>query len=139
MPFTPYLSFDGDCADAFDFYKSVFGGEFTYRSTFADAPPDMGVSDEDKDKIMHVSLMVDDAVLMGSDVPKSVGERPTPANSISVTFTPKSKAEADAIFTRLAGDGGQETMPMQDTFWGAYFGMCKDKYGVSWMLDFTKE
>lgn len=135
MPFTPYLSFDGDCADAFDFYKSVFGGEFAVRSTFADAPPDMGVAEGDKSKIMHVSLMVGDDVLMGSDVIKGMGgETPTPANSISVSYTPKSKADADAIYARLA-DGGSETMPMQDAFWGAYFGMCKDRYGVNWMLN----
>ena len=138
MGFSPYLTFNGDCAEAFDFYQSVFGGEFLARQTFGDGPPDMGVSDADKDKIMHVTLAAQGAVLMGSDTVDGHGERATPTNAVSISVAPKSKAEADAMFARLSSDGGAEIMPMQDQFWGAYFGMCRDRFGFTWMLNVDK-
>ena len=136
MSLSPYLTFNGDCAEAFDFYRSVFGGEFAARMTFGDGPPDMGVSEADKDKIMHVSLPIGGSVLMGSDTAEGYGLPHTPGNNFSISYAPESKAVADKIFAALK-DGGVETMAMQDTFWNAYFGMCTDKFGIQWMINVT--
>lgn len=135
MSLSPYLYFDGVCAEAFEFYKSVFGGEFAALMTFADGPPGMGVPDAEKGRIMHVSLPVGGTVLMGSDTVSSFGEPAKPANSFAISYAPKTKAEADKIFAALKSDGGGEAMAMQDVFWGAYFGMCKDRFGVHWMVN----
>jgi PhnB protein len=134
MGFSPYLTFNGDCAEAFDFYKSVFGGEFIARQTFADGPSEMGVPDAEKERIMHVSLSAQGAVLMGSDTVTGQGEPATPTNAVSISVSPKTKEDADAIYAKLS-EGGVMIMAMQDQFWGAYFGMCKDRYGFTWMLN----
>ncbi len=134
MSLSPYLTFDGNCGEAFEFYKSVFGGEFTVRQTFGDGPPEMGVSDEDKNKVMHVSLPIGDSVLMGSDTAGGYGLAYAPGNNFSISYAPTTKADADRIFTMLK-EGGTETMAMQDTFWNAYFGMCTDKFGIQWMVN----
>ncbi len=134
MKLNTYLYFDGQCAEAFDFYKSVFGGEFAIIQTFGDGPPGMGVPDAEKSRIMHVSLPVGDDVLMGSDTMSTYGEPAKPGNSFAVSVAPDTKEEADRIFPLLA-DGGGVAMPLANTFWGAYFGMCKDKFGVHWMVD----
>jgi len=133
MSLSIYLFFDGDCAEAFDYYQSVFNGEIMMRSTFADAPPDMKVSESDKDKIMHISLRIGDSVLMGSDGGGGFGEKPAPGSNFAISYSPKTKAEADRIFSKLTADG-QVTMALQETFWGAYFGQGKDKFGVGWMV-----
>lgn len=133
MAFVPYLTFGGDCAEAFDFYKSVFGGDYEMRSTFAEGPEDMNVRDEDKSKIMHVTLMVDGAPLMGSDTTSDHGGPVDKGNNISISYAPKNRESADEIFGKLSA-GGHTIMPMHDAFWGAYFGMCTDKFGVNWML-----
>ncbi len=134
MTLSTYLYFDGDCADAFDFYRSVFGGEFMLRKTFADGPPEMNVPDAEKGRIMHVSLPVGESVLMGSDTVSTHGEPAKPGNSFAISYSPKTKDDADKAFAALKA-GGAETMPMQETFWGSYFGMCKDKFGVNWMVN----
>lgn len=135
MTLSTYLYFDGQCAEAFEFYKSVFGGDFAALMTFADGPPDFEYDDADKNKVMHVTLPVGDAVLMGSDVAKGYGEPPTPSNSFAISYTAKSTDDADRIFSALA-EGGAVTMPMDKMFWGDYFGMCKDKFSVHWMVSF---
>ena len=134
MTLSTYLTFDGKCGPAFDFYKSVFSGDFAVRSTFADAPPDMNVKDTDRDRIMHVSLPIGDSVLMGSDTTSEHGGPVTMGNNFSVSFSPKTKEEADRVFGKLA-EGGSVTMKLQNTFWGAYFGMCTDKFGIQWMVN----
>ncbi len=134
MSLSPYLYFDGHCRDAFEFYQSIFGGDFIVMQTFADGPPEMGVPDGEKGKIMHVSLPVGDAVLMGSDTVSIFGEPAKPGNSFAISYRPETKAEADAVFPKLA-EGGGVAMELQDTFWGSYFGMCKDKFGVHWMVN----
>lgn len=135
MSLNPYLTFDGNCGEAFDFYKSVFGGDFAMRSTFADGPPEMGVKEEEQDRIMHVSLPVGDSMLMGSDTASGHGGPFIEGTNFSITYNPKSKEDADAIFGKLK-NGGDEIMGMQETFWGAYFGMCKDRFGIQWMVNF---
>ncbi len=130
-----YLNFDGNCADAFDFYKSVFGGAFMMKQTFAEGPPGMEIKPSEKTRILHVALPVGDAVLMGSDTMSGQGEPFKQGNNFAITYSPADKKDADAKFAALA-KGGAAIMPMQDMFWGAYFGMAKDRYGVNWMVNF---
>ncbi len=134
MSLNTYLTFDGNCGEAFDYYKSVFGGGYMMRSTFAEGPPDMGVGDEYKDRIMHVSLQIGDSVLMGSDTAGGASGPFVQGTNFSISYTPSSKADADEKFAKLSS-GGMEIMAMQDAFWGSYFGMCVDKFGVRWMLN----
>lgn len=133
MSLNTYLFFDGNCAQAFDFYKSVFGGEFMMRSTFDEAPSELEFAESEKDKIMHVSLPVGESVLMGSDMADGFGEKTAPGG-FAISYRPDSKEDADRIFALLT-DGGSVVMPMQDTFWGSYFGQGADKFGVRWMVN----
>ena len=135
MSLNTYLTFDGNCEEAFEFYKSVFGGEFIVLQRFSDGPPEMkGVGDDEKNRIMHVSLPVGASVLMGSDTAGGHAETYKRGNNFSISYSPGSRAEADAAFAKL-NSGGVETMSMQETFWGAYFGMCTDRFGVQWMIN----
>lgn len=135
MSFTVYLTFNGDCEKAFDFYRSVFGGEFAVKQRFSDGPPEMAaVAKGEENRIMHVTLRVGDALLQGSDTVQGHAGSYVRGNNFSISFTPSSRAEADAVFEKLK-DGGKETMPMQETFWGSYFGMCTDRFGVQWMIN----
>ena len=135
-----YLTFDGNCLEAFEFYRSVFGGEFGYVGRFSEMPPDPAnpLSESDKNKIMHISLPVSkETALMGSDKFGSHGPQLVTGNNFSISVNPGSREEADRIFNGLA-KGGQVTMPMADQFWDAYFGMCIDKYGINWMVNHEK-
>lgn len=135
MILNPYLTFPRNCEEAFNYYKTVFGGDFAYLGRFGDMPPqeDFQVPEEDRNLIMHVSLPLgENQVLMGSDQGDKRGEL-TMGDNVSLSVTAESKERAQEIFAKLA-DGGQITMPLQDTFWGDYFGMCTDKFGVHWML-----
>jgi len=127
-----YLNFSGSCREAFEFYQSVFGGEFAALQTFADAPPEAGMPPEVADQIMHISLPMTDGVLMGSDV-TSPGELVT-GNNFSVSVRADSREEADRVFASLS-TGGQVEMEMQETFWGSYFGSCRDRFNINWMID----
>lgn len=133
-----YLNFNGNCEEAFEFYRSVFGGEFTYLGRFGDMPPDeqKQTSNADKNKIMHVSLPIGSSVIMGSDTGEAWAPSFVLGNNFSVSVTAESKQEADNIFNGLSR-GGMITMPMADTFWGDYFGMCTDAFGVNWMISFN--
>lgn len=136
-----YLTFNGNCEEAFNFYKSVFGGEFSYVGRFGDMPAESGhkMPAEDANKIMHISLPVGgDTVLMGSDTGGEWAPHFSIGNNFSISINTDSKANADKYFNGLSA-GGEVTMPMQDTFWGDYFGMWKDKFGVSWMVSFNEK
>lgn len=133
MHLNTYLTFPRNCRQAFEFYRSVFGGEFTYLQTFGQAPPGTEMPEAERDLIMHVSLPIGSGVLMGSDI-SSFGPPLTTGNNFSLSIAPDNKEEADALFAKLS-DGGQVTMPMQDQFWGDYFGSCTDKFGVNWMIN----
>ena len=135
IPLVTYLHFNGNCREAFDFYRSVFGGEYLMVSTFADGPPDMGVPESDHDKIMHASLSIGDGELMGSDMPSDFGPSPVAGNNFSLSYSPRSREEADEMFAKIS-EGGTVTMPMEEMFWGAYFGSCRDKFGINWQLDY---
>ncbi len=133
-----YLSFNGNCKEAFDFYKSVFGGDFPYVGTFGEMPPQDGMemSDEDKDKIMHISLPISkETVIMGSDTGGEWASSFVKGTNCSLSINTDSKEEADKLFNGLAA-GGQVTMPLSETFWGAYFGMFTDKFGIHWMVNY---
>jgi len=137
----PYLTFNGNCEEAFEFYKSVFGGEFTFLGRFSEMPesPDYTVSEEDKNKIMHVSLPIDgDYILMGSDAGGDWAPNTVVGNNFSLSLTVASKEEADKLHSQLS-EAGTITMPMGDTFWGDYFGMCVDKFGISWMISYNAQ
>lgn len=128
-----YLVFDGQCGAAFDFYRAVFGGAFSARQTFADAPPSEHMPPDAADRVMHVSLPVGESVLMGSDTPGPHEPVGAPAG-FAIAYAPASRADADETFAKLA-EGGVIQMPLAETFWGAYFGMCVDKFGVTWMVN----
>ena len=134
MTLNTYLFFDGHCAEAFEHYCRVFGGDFTARMTYGESPEEAKVDAGEQGKIMHVSLPIGGSVLMGSDVAKGHGEPPRPSNAFAVSYSATSREDADAKFTALQEGGGSAAMPMADTFWGAYFGMLKDRFGVHWMV-----
>ena len=132
-----YLTFNGNCREAFEFYSKVFNKEFTNISTFGEMPSQEGfeIPESEKDKIMHVSLpFSSETALMGSDTGGHSGNV-TIGNNFSVSVRPENKAEADRIFHALSQDGNV-VMQMTDTFWNAYFGMVTDKFGINWMINF---
>lgn len=132
----PYINFDGNCGDAFDFYKSAFGGEFVAKQKFGDVPG-MDAPPEMKERVMHVALPIGKtALLMGSDWSPQFGPM-VRGNAFAVTVNTEDKGEADKLFNALSV-GGEVTMPMSDAFWGAYFGMFTDKFGISWMVNCEK-
>ena len=134
----PYLTLDGTCEEAFNFYKSVFGGEFTYLSKFGEMPPQEGMpplSDEVKNRILHISLRISpDTILMGSDFIPGTHQQII-GNNISISIDTKSQVEAGQIFNGLAAKA-KITMPLEETFWGAYFGMLTDDFGINWMVNY---
>jgi PhnB protein len=138
----PYLTFEGNCEAAFTFYKSVFGGEFPYIGKFKDMPPMEGcseMSEADKEKIMHVSLPISsETILMGSDHSESFGHKTVIGNNFAISINTDNVEEADKLFSGLSA-GGKITMPMNKSFWGAYFGMLTDKFGIQWMINFDEK
>lgn len=134
----PYLMFNGTCEEAFLFYKSVFGGEFPYIGKFKDAPAEEGevLSEEALNRIMHVSLPIGNTILMGSDTHPRYGDVGF-GDNFSISINTESTEEADRIFNGLSA-GGKIEMPLNKTFWGAYFGMFKDKFGINWMVNFDE-
>ena len=137
MSLNPYLFFDGNCREAFEFYRSVFGGDFSVIQTFGDGPPDMGVPEAERDRIMHVSLPIGSAVLMGSDSCSAFGAPPAAGDNFAISLTGGSREHCDAVFAALSA-GGAVRMPMQETFWGAYFGNWTDRFGIAWMISFEQ-
>lgn len=134
----PYLNFPGNTEEAFNFYKSIFGGEFTSLQRFKDTPEADRVPEHEKDKIMHVALPIGKGnVLMGTDALESMGHKLTIGNNFHLNISPGTKEEAERLFNELS-DGGKVEVPLQDMFWGSYFGMVKDRFGVQWMVNYDK-
>jgi PhnB protein len=134
----PYLNFKGNCEEAFKFYQSVFGGEFPYVGRYKDMPPTEGkdMKDIDGELVMHISLPIGkDSVLMGSDIGGEWAKNVVEGNNIQLSINTDSEEEAKRVFNGLSA-GGKITMPMEKTFWGAYFGMFIDKFGISWMVNY---
>ncbi len=130
----PHIGFDGKAEEAFNFYRGVFGGDLAI-SKWKENPGCDQWSEKDKNLVMHASLSKGQLTLMGNDVPKAMGEKVTEGNNFTVTVLPDSRAEADHTFSALS-DGGTSRMPMQDMFWGDYFGALTDKFGVQWMINY---
>ncbi|HAH57755.1 MAG: VOC family protein [Lentimicrobiaceae bacterium] len=139
MKVNPYLNFDGQAEEAFNFYKSVFGGEFSGIMKMKEAPGTENLSEEEQNRVMHVSLPIgNDIVLMASDILPSMGHKLVKGNNNYISLHPGSKEEADRLFKGLSADGDIE-MPMEDQFWGDYFGSFTDKFGICWMINFNPE
>ena len=134
-----YLNFPRNTEEAFNFYKSVFGGEFFGRPMrFGDIPSTEGmppVAEEDKNLIMHIELpIVGGHMLMGTDAPESFGFNVNFGNNVHINLQPDTREETKRLFDALS-DGGKVTMELQDMFWGDYYGSCTDKFGVQWMFN----
>lgn len=137
-----YLNFPRNTEEAFNFYRSVFGGEFTGGiARFGDMPPSEGIpatAEEDKNLVIHMELAITGGhVLMGSDASESMGFKVNFGNNIHINIEPDTRAETKKLFEALSA-GGNITMELQDMFWGAYFGSCTDKFGVQWMFNCTE-
>ncbi|MDO8897720.1 MAG: VOC family protein, partial [Bacteroidales bacterium] len=134
-----YLNFNGNCEDAFNFYKSVFRIGFSYFSRFGQVPENdkYTASEAYKNKIMHVAIPIGQSILMGSDCGEENAGNFLQGNNFSVSVTADTKEEAERLFNGLA-EGGQIIMPLNSTFWGDYFGMLTDKFGINWMVSFNE-
>ena len=137
-----YLNFPRNTEIVFNFYKSVFGGEFVDGkiNRFSEIPPMDGappIADTDKNLVMHVALpILGGHLLMGTDAPESMGFKVNQGNNVYISLHPDSRAEADRLFSRLS-DGGTIEMPMQEMFWGDYYGSLTDKFGIRWMVNYA--
>ena len=135
----PHINFNGNAEEAFTFYKSVFGGEFAKIMRFKDMEsPEFPVADHEANKIMHIALPIGQNVLMANDVPESMGRTNENENRSKIAISAESREEADQLFNGLSV-GGIVEMPMEDSPWGSYFGMFRDKYGIEWMIDFDQK
>jgi len=132
----PHINFNGNAEEAFNFYKSVFGGEFAKIIRFKDlASVEFPVEEHEANKIMHIALPIGKSILMANDVPEILGRTNENENRSKIVISAESKEEADKLFNGLSV-GGQIEMPISDSPWGTYFGMFRDKYGIEWMIDF---
>lgn len=136
----PYIHFNGNAEEAFNFYKSVFGGEFARISRFKDmGNPELPITENEAEKIMHIALPIGNHnVLMGSDTPEFMGKHNENETRSKISISTVSKEEADHLFNGLSADG-QVEMPISQSPWGSYFGMFRDKYGIEWMIDFDPQ
>lgn len=133
-----YLHSEGKTEEAFNFYKSVFGGEFHAFLRYREMCDDSGfgpVSEDEKEKIMHVALPIGkENVLMGADTLKSMCNGINTGNNFAISISTQSREETERIFNGLS-TGGKVTMPLAKTFWSEYFGVCSDKFGILWMVN----
>lgn len=135
-----YLIFDGQCEEAFNFYREVLGGEFAGISRYKDAPAEAKkpVSPAYSERIMHIALPVsNETMLMGGDGGEGWTDKHITGNNFSVSISTDSKESADEIFKGLS-KGGKVNIPMTSTFWGDYFGMLTDKFGINWMMSYNQ-
>lgn len=138
MQLHTYLNFLGNTEEAFNFYKSVFGGELTTMVRFKDMPiPGVQISKSDENKIMHVGLKVGESWLMGTDSLESLGQKLMVGNNAHISIAPDSREEADRLFIALA-KGGTIEMPIADQMWGDYYGSLKDQFGIQWMINYSQ-
>jgi len=135
----PHINFNGNAEEAFTFYRSVFGGEFSKIIRFKDiAGPEIQIAQKEENKIMHIALPIGkNNALMANDVPEYLGKVNENENRSKISISTESKEEADKLFNGLSAGGAVE-MPMTDSPWGSYFGMFRDKYGIEWMIEFDR-
>ena len=133
----PHINFNGNAEEAFTFYKSAFGGEFTKIVRFKDlASADFPVAEKEENKIMHIALRIGEhSLLMANDVPEIMGKTNENENRSKIVISADSKQQADKLFSGLAA-GGQIEAPIGDSPWGTYFGCFRDKYGIEWIVEF---
>lgn len=134
----PYLNFDGNCEEAFMFYRSVFGGEFTGLLRYKDVPDSLPIPEESPERIMYISLPIShETVLMGSDRPEYC--YPTSkGDNFSIAISSKSEKETKRLFSALSA-GGEVKVPLERAFWGAFFGMFIDRFGIQWLINYEAE
>jgi len=132
----PYFIFAGNSEEAFNFYKSVFGGEFSAVMRFKDVPGENKPSATWENKLVHIALPIGDTMLMGGDCPEDWAGNYIAGSAIHISYNAKSEAEVDEKFKALS-EGGVVHMPVSKTFWGDYFGMVQDKFGFQWMLSYS--
>ena len=132
----PYINFNGNAEEAFNFYKSVFGGEFAMIMRFKDvSSAENPVAENEANKIMHIALPIGKNVLMANDVPERMGVVNENENRSKISVSAESREEADKLFSGLSA-GGNIEVPIDESPWGSYFGMFRDKFGIEWMVDF---
>jgi PhnB protein len=132
---SPYLNFNGTTEEAFDFYRSVFGGEFSAKTRYRDMPDGDKLPENEKDRIMHMALPLKNGALYGSDSLDSRGPRITAGNSVYIMIAPESEEEARNIYEALSA-GGEIEMALSKMFWGDLYASFKDRYGIWWMIDY---
>ncbi len=133
----PYINFNGNAEEAFTFYKSVFGGEFTDIIRFKDlASAEFPVSEAEANKLMRIVLPIGSSMLIANDVPQGMGQVNENENRSKIAVTAESKEEADRIFNGLSA-GGTVEMPMDKSPWNTYFAMFRDKFGIEWTVEYT--
>jgi PhnB protein len=138
-----YLNFPRNTEEAFNFYKSVFGGDFVGGiSRFSDIPPSNGappIAEADKSLVMHIALpLLGGHLLMGTDAPESMGFKVNFGNNVYISLHPDTREQTRALFNALSS-GGKVEMELQDMFWGDYYGACADKFGVNWMFNCSEK
>jgi PhnB protein len=132
----PYINFNGNAEEAFNFYKSVFGGEFSKIMRFKDlASPEFQIPESEANKIMHIALPIWKNTLIANDVPEFMWKVNENENRSKIAISVESKEEADRIFNGLS-EGGKIEMEMDESPWGSYFGMFRDKYGIEWTVEY---
>ena len=132
----PHVNFNGNAEEAFNFYKSVFGGEFKKIIRFKDiSSAEYPVAENEANKIMHIALPIGKNSLMANDVPESMGPVNENENRSKISISAESREEADKLFSGLSA-GGNIEVPIDESPWGSYFGMFRDKFGIEWMVDF---
>ena len=132
----PHINFNGNAEEAFNFYKSVFGGAFTKIIRFKDlSGTEHPIAENEANKIMHIALPIGKNILMGNDVPEFMGRVNENENRSKTSISAESREEADKLFNGLS-EGGEIEMPIGDSPWGSYFGMFRDKFGIEWMVEF---
>jgi len=135
----PHINFNGNAQEAFDFYKSVFGGEFAKIIRFKHlSNPEFPIAKSDEDKIMHIALPIGNNMLMGNDVPEILGRVNEDENRSKISISAETHEEADRLFNGLSANGSIE-MLMDESPWGSYFGMFRDKFGIEWMVEFDPQ
>jgi len=135
----PYINFNGNAKEAFHFYRSVFGGDFTQITRFKDlASPEFPVAEKEANKIMRIALPIGGNLLIANDVPEFLGRVNENENRSKIAITAESQAEADRLFNGLSA-GGTVEMPMAESPWGTYFAMFRDKFGIEWTVEFAQK
>jgi PhnB protein len=135
----PHINFNGNAEEAFTFYKSIFGGEFSKIIRLKElSSAEFPIAENDANKIMHIALPIGGNTLMANDVPTGMGEVNENENRSKISISTESREEADKLFNGLSS-GGSVEMPMDDSPWGSYFGMFRDRFGIEWMIEYSSE